>query len=103
MRATVVTLLLLAAAASARADDLGRGVSAIRKLDFQNHVYDSTCFGEITAQDGHFASDLGVFSVVDVRFGDVTGDGREDAIVRTACHETMAISSWTELVVFVAD
>ena len=87
-----VTLLscLAPAGAARRANDIpaGRG---IRAVDFENFTYNPSCAltvvkavgGESIPKDG---SSRLTFRVVAVAYGDLTGDGREEAAVTTSCN-----------------
>lgn len=61
----------------------------IRKFDFLNAVYESCAGGKVKMQNGHYApknSADGYFEIeVKVSYGDLTGDGTEEAIVVTQC------------------
>ena len=74
------------------------GTSEIRWVDFLNFTYrtsictkDAGIGGEVTVQGGEFKqgsdADEAYFGVVDNRiiYGDLTGDGQEEAAVHTAC------------------
>lgn len=67
------------------------GVTAIRSVDFQNRAYESE-MGPVTVKDGEAEFEIdpempemhGWFNVSVPVYGDVDGDGAEDAIVITA-------------------
>ena len=71
--------------ASSRAD-------AIRQIDFKNFTYPNTdCGPAVTVKDGTYTQDADpddrvYFDVRDVVFGDLTGDGVDDAVVVTNCN-----------------
>jgi hypothetical protein len=61
----------------------------IRSVDFKNGLYRPSCRGRkpVVVKDGVFQREderFG-FRVLSVQYGDVTGDGKEDAVVLTAC------------------
>jgi hypothetical protein len=74
------------------------GQNDIRKVDFKNFTYPPLCASDepekITVKDGEFSSekqeegyvDRFYFRVFEVSYGDLTGDGREEAIVLTVCN-----------------
>ena len=87
-------------------------VTDIRQVDFLNFTYESTLcsreFGKqgigktVHVHQGEFKNKA-VYVAVDgskVIFGDVTGDGHEDAIVPIACGATTANFSLTEVHVY---
>src|SRR5687767_6295279 len=76
-------------------------VSDIRQVDFLNFTYHSSLcspkighgIGEtVRVRKGEFKNKDVYFGVVDnkIIYGDVTGDGREDAIVNVGCGENIA-------------
>jgi len=81
---------LALAGASQRTEDMpvGRG---IRAVDFENRTYNPSCTvtavkvvaGEHVPKDG---SSRLTFHVVAVTYGDLTADGREEAVVTTSCN-----------------
>lgn len=77
-------------------------VSNIRRVDFKNFTYD-TVLGPRKAIDGFIEEEDGDnvtrFSVLDVDHGDVTGDGREDAIV-TVVENTGGTGQFTNGLLF---
>jgi len=88
--AGILSLAALAAPAAAQVGDAHRG---IRAVDFRNFTYDEACVGEgrrITVTNGEFSQgdemDRIFFAVIDVAYGDLTGDGVDEAIVRTICN-----------------
>lgn len=70
----------------------------IGKVDFNNFTYQPYCAGEkaakVTVKDGEFSketqqdgyTDRFYFKVFSVTYGDLTGDGRDEAIVLTVCN-----------------
>lgn len=70
----------------------------IHKVDFKNFIYQPYCAGEetrkITVENGEFSEekqmdgyiDRTYFNVFDVSYGDLTGDGKDEAVVLTACN-----------------
>lgn len=62
----------------------------IRRVDFQNFTYRPWCAPQsVTTKDGTFERDRGghklSFRVARVSYGDVNGDGRDEALVLTLC------------------
>jgi hypothetical protein len=76
----------------------GAQTDNIRKVDFKNFAYMAYCLGNkpqrITVKNGEYSKetqedgyvDRFYFQVLATAFGDVTGDGRDDAIVLTVCN-----------------
>jgi hypothetical protein len=72
--------------------------SDIRRIDFKNFTYDAMCVGEesakVTVKDGEFSSekqedgyvDRFYFNVFDIAYGDLTGDGKDEAVILTVCN-----------------
>lgn len=70
----------------------------IRKIDFKNFTYNPFCAGEepqnVTVKDGEFSeekqedgyTDRFSFTIFSVNYGDVNGDGNEDAVVLSTCN-----------------
>ncbi|MEO8572796.1 MAG: hypothetical protein ABI481_02415 [Pyrinomonadaceae bacterium] len=93
MRHLLLSSLVVIAASTAAI-----GQSDIRKVDFKNFTYLAHCISEkpskITVKDGEFSRekqedgyvDRFYFNVFDVAYGDLTGDGRDEAIVLGACN-----------------
>jgi hypothetical protein len=87
------------------------GQENIRKIDFRNFTYEALCVGveaeTITVKDGEFYEekkeddyvDRFYFKVLDIAYGDVNGDGQEEAIVITVCN-TGGTGNFTEGFVF---
>ncbi|MEO6334294.1 MAG: hypothetical protein ABIO91_04855 [Pyrinomonadaceae bacterium] len=85
-------LILLATGAAAIAQ------GDIRKVDFKNFTYQAQCIGEkvskITVKNGEFSQekqedgyvDRFYFKVFDFAYGDLNGDGRDEAIVLGVCN-----------------
>jgi len=80
----------------------------IRSIDFHNFTYQPTCEGfpnSIHVTNGHWkngaseVADSLSFSVVQVAYGDVKGDGKEEAVVHIACYPP-ANFHYEELFVF---
>jgi hypothetical protein len=77
---------------------VAHGQTGIRSVDFKNFTYPAYCIGEkpenITVKDGEFYRekqedgyvDRFSFNVFDIAYGDVTGDGAEEAIVLSVCN-----------------
>lgn len=70
---------------------------AIRQTDFRNFTYRPLCLGEggkseaIRVKNSEYSRDKGIedrvyFKVNDVIYGDLDGDGQEEAIVETVCN-----------------
>jgi len=57
----------------------------IRTIDFRNFTYANTCLGEVTVVNGIFSSSEGHLSVGEVVYGDLTGDGAEEAVIVHFC------------------
>lgn len=76
------------------ADSGAKAQSEIRQIDFKNFTYEPYCAGEdsakITVKKGEYALDKGddklFFAVTDVAYGDLTGDGSEEAVILTVCN-----------------
>lgn len=76
----------------------GFAQSDIRRVDFKNFTYSAVCSGEtpdkVTVKDGEFSSekqedgyvDRFYFRVFDIAYGDLTGDGKDEAIILTVCN-----------------
>lgn len=72
-------------------DDLSR--HAIRRVDFLNFIYTPACtftydgrHNTVGVVDGVYRRHLLDFSVRQIVYGDLTGDGRDDAVVTTVCN-----------------
>jgi hypothetical protein len=86
----VVCALVLSLYASAQND--------ITKIDFKNFTYPALCVGEVsenlTVKDGEYLKetqqdgyvDRLSLTIMDVAFGDVTGDGKPDAAIISSCN-----------------
>jgi hypothetical protein len=97
LRTPRLPLLLAAACAAAGFAQTASPAPSIRQTDFRNFTYRPACLGlggkapPIRVKDGEYARDKGVedrvyFKVVDVVFGDLDGDGQEEAVVETVCN-----------------
>ena len=83
------------------------GQTEIRKVDFKNFTYAAMCAGEeaekITVKDGEFSKETKMadyvdhffFKVFDVNYGDLNGDGRDEAVVLSVCN-TGGTGNFTE-------
>lgn len=70
----------------------------IRKIDFKNFTYNPFCAGEepqnVTVKDGEFSeekqedgyTDRFYFTIFSVNYGDINGDGNEDAVILSNCN-----------------
>jgi hypothetical protein len=70
----------------------------IRRIDFKNFTYRAHCISDtaqdVTVKDGEFSEekqedgyvDRFYFKVFDINYGDLNGDGRDEAIVLTVCN-----------------
>src|SRR5829696_8931720 len=86
------SLVVIAATFAARAQ------SDIRKVDFKNFTYPAQCISEtpskITVKDGEFSRekqedgyvDRFYYNVFDFAYGDLTGDGHDEAIILGICN-----------------
>jgi type 1 fimbria pilin len=93
MKKVIFTALLTLAAVSAAFSQ-----TDIRRVDFKNFTYGPSCAGETTTsvrvkngeyvketkQDGY--TDQVDFRVLAVEYGDLTGDGKDEALIRTNCN-----------------
>jgi TonB family protein len=87
--------------------EANRTSSDIRHVDFRNFTYatsisDRKCYGlpaTIQVRNGEFKAGQGdqeaYFSVGGIRYGDLTGDGREEAVVNTGCGMSTG-NAWTD-------
>jgi hypothetical protein len=101
MRVCLLIVVSLIAAIAACAQ------GSIREVDFKNFNYAPYCIGEtpgsVTVKDGEFFEekqedgyvDRFYFRVYDAVFGDLNGDGREDAVVISVCN-TGGTGNFTE-------
>lgn len=85
----------------------------IRKVDFQNFTYTPSCSGEdnrpekITVRKGEFSrtrqtegfEERFYFSILSVEYGDLNGDGQEEAAINTICN-TGGSGQFTEGLVY---
>lgn len=74
------------------------GQTDIRKVDFKNFTYKAYCAGEapenVTVKNGEFLRETPMdgyvdrfyFNIYGVSYGDLTGDGRDEAVVLTVCN-----------------
>jgi len=72
--------------------------TGIRQVDFQNFTYEPFCIGEetsdVTVKGGEFSEEKEVegyterfyFSVTVQGYGDIDGDGREEAVINSICN-----------------
>ncbi len=106
MKFLTIAVLALAAAS---------GVSAqndIKSVDFKNFTYDAEfCGGEegvrITVKDGEFSEekemdgwvDRTYFSVYGIAYGDLNGDGKDEAVVLSVCN-TGGTGNFTEAYIY---
>jgi len=90
----------------------GDGDTAIARHDFRNGPFPTTCGSpdgrprELTLLDGRYSApdsdDVGtMFDVRRVDFGDVTGDGRPDAVVTATCDDFGTAPPLATVVVFI--
>ncbi|MBD0369347.1 MAG: hypothetical protein ICV60_00725 [Pyrinomonadaceae bacterium] len=87
------SLLLVIAAFGAQFSVYAQGDKGdIRKIDFQNFTYRPTCPYErrvIRVRGGRYErkrqGDELYFSITQIIYGDLTGDGREEAVVTSYC------------------
>lgn len=92
MRLFIINFLIFGASVSAFAQ------SDITKIDFKNFTYPALCIGEearnVTVKNGEFSEekqeegyvDRFYFNVMDVAYGDLTGDGKPEAAILTVCN-----------------
>ena len=71
---------------------------AIRKIDFKNFAYEPYCAGEepakVTVKNGEYSketkeddyTDRFYFNILDITYGDVDADNKEEAIILTNCN-----------------
>lgn len=93
------SILLMSVAAYSQSD--------IRKVDFNNFTYTPACAGEkptkVRVKNGEFESekqedgyvDRFYFKVYNINYGDVTGDGKDDAVMLSICN-TGGTGNFTE-------
>lgn len=70
----------------------------IRSIDFKNFTYNAFCAGEdsetVTVKDGEYSYekqedgwvDRVYFKIFNISYGDLTGDGRDEAVVLSVCN-----------------
>lgn len=103
-------LLILSLALIAVCAPLAQAQSDIRQIDFKNFTYSPACLEKnekLRAKNGEYlrgtpgdpSSDLVYFKVVDVAYGDLTGDGAEEAVVSTLCN-TGGTGQFTDGIIF---
>jgi len=76
------------------ADSGAKAQSEIRQVDFKNFTYEPFCAGEdsskITVKNGEYSREKGddklSLNVFEVSYGDLTGDGSDEAVVLTVCN-----------------
>jgi len=84
--------------------------NSIRKIDFLNFTYSPACIGDdetIRARNGEYSvgsandpsADRIYFKIMDVVYGDLTGDGQEEAVVTTLCN-TGGTGQFTDGIIF---
>lgn len=84
--------------------------NSIRKIDFLNFTYSPACIGgdeKIRARNGEYSvgsaddpsADRIYFKIMDVVYGDLTGDGQEEAVVTTLCN-TGGTGQFTDGIIF---
>jgi hypothetical protein len=119
MTSCLIVILLCATSGAAQYGSKRRGsspsaatITDIRKVDFLNFTYQSSLcsqeFGKqgigktVRVRKGEFKNRNVYFGVDESKivFGDVTGDGHEDAIVPVSCGATTANFSLTEVHVY---
>ncbi|MGQ0543606.1 MAG: hypothetical protein ACT4O9_17470 [Blastocatellia bacterium] len=91
MRTASLFLLLISAVTVIAQSD-------IRSVDFKNFTYEPLCAGEesekVTVKDGEFSFekqmdgyvDRFYFNIFDTAFGDLDGDGKEEAVILSVCN-----------------
>jgi hypothetical protein len=87
---------------------------SIRDVDLKNFEYRPYCIGEepdaVTVKDGSFSEEIDqdgwverfYFSIFEITYGDLTGDGREEAVVLSVCN-TGGTGNFSEGFIFGAD
>lgn len=90
MKFVLLTVLVLATTAFGQSD--------IRSVDFKNFTYSANCLGEtpskIAVKNGEFSeekqqdgyTDRFYFNIMDVSYGDLNGDKRDEAIILSVCN-----------------
>lgn len=106
----VITILMLPACVLSQPRPRASSAGGIRRVDFLNFTYHSQlCSKElkgipavVRVHAGEFKTDDVYFGVLDkkVLYGDVTGDGIEEAIVTVGCGETQANFGFSEVFVY---
>lgn len=100
---TLIFLFILSPVTLAQSND-------IRKVDFLNFTYQPACIQEsekINARNGEYSrgsaddpsADRVYFKIMDVVYGDLTGDGQEEAVVTTLCN-TGGTGQFTDGIIF---
>jgi hypothetical protein len=100
-------IVAVACVALAASPALGQGGKSIRDVDFMNLTYsDTPCYGEggsIAVKNGLYErdseDDKEYFKILGVVYGDLTGDGVEEAVVSTYCN-TGGTGQFTDALVF---
>lgn len=105
-KAIILSFLAVAMMSSAA---MAQSTNGIRSVDFLNRTFPFGCYsGEgrksIMVVDGKFADGDDFFNVDEkIVYGDVNGDGREDAIVRVHCGNSAGTFRDFEVDVFTAN
>lgn len=84
-----------------------RAASDIRGIDFLNFTYQPTlCSGEegigksVLVRNGEWNGEEAYYRINKVVYGDLTGDGREDAVVDISCGSKAANFSQSEILIY---
>lgn len=105
MRLTLLTGLIILCCVSIF------GQRSVREVDFKNFTFVPYCTGEtpenVTVKNGEFSEekpedgyvDRFYFKVYDASFGDLNGDGREEAVILSVCN-TGGTGNFTEGFIF---
>jgi hypothetical protein len=110
MKTILISCLFFAALCVTPAD----AQSGIRSTDFKNFTYPALCAGDnpesITVKNGEFSKETQMdgyidriyFNVFDISYGDLNGDGGDEAIVLSSCN-TGGTGNFSEGFVFTAN